>query len=68
MDDISTPTATPISDAVLRAISRQLRKLELAGQLTQSFEVRCSRDGQRVKHCNVLLMSQDYVIIPKDMK
>ncbi len=68
MADISTPTATPISDAVLRVISRQLRKLELAGQLTQTFEVRCSRDGQRVKHCNVLLMSQDYAIIPEDTK
>lgn len=68
MADISTPSAaTPITDAVLRVIGRQLRELELAGQLTPNFEVRCSRDGQRVKHCNVLLMSQDFAIIPEDV-
>lgn len=67
MADISTPSAaTPVSDAVLRVIGRQLRKLELAGQLTPNFEVRCSRDGSRVKHCNVLLLSQDFAVIPED--
>jgi len=68
MADISTPSAaTPVSDAVLCVIGRQLRRLELAGQLTPNFEVRCSRDGQRVKHCNVLLLSQDFAIIPEDV-
>lgn len=67
MADISTPTVTPITDAVLRLIGTQLRLLERAGVLTPKFEIECSRDGSKVKHCNILLMTQDQAIIPEDL-
>jgi hypothetical protein len=70
MADISTPTAaskTPITDAVVRLIERQLSRLELTGQLAHYFEVRCTRRGARVPQCTVLLDYQDFAIIPEDV-
>lgn len=68
MTDISTPTVTPVTDAVLRLIEAHLKRLELAGQLPQNFEVRCYRDGPRVKNCNIHLLMQGSTIIPEDTK
>lgn len=36
------------------------------GALTPSFEVRVVKDGQRVKHCNILLLGQDFAVIPEN--
>lgn len=56
---------TPVTDAVIRIVSQRLEQLERAGALNVDFEVSCKKLGSRVKHCNVLLLGQDFSIIPE---
>ena len=67
MASISTQpkSETPVTDAVVRIVAQRLEQLERSGALAVDFEVSCKRLGSRVKHCNVLLLGQDFSIIPE---